>query len=200
MPGKKNPFQGIGEGITKVTCETAWANVEITGTGAHASNALKRAGWDAKTPMAAVMMTVSNGSIQGTEWILRGSLGDVVVPLQRVQEDKLMKATLNLNDLSKVKFPTVTNPTGGGPNHSMGMDGADVTTSLTSRGTSLTEESAIKSSDFMKNKGFSLRWVVYPTSGQTAFLGLSMAPGNPERLRPNVGRRMSQTQQSRHAQ
>ena len=121
------------------------------------------------------MITVNSGSIQGTEWILKGSLGDVVVPLQRVQEDKLMKATLNLNDLSKIKFPTVTNPTGGGPNHSVWMDGADVTTSLT-------EESAIKSSDFMKNKRFSLRWVVYPTSGQTAFLGLSMAPGSPERL------------------
>ena len=144
MPGKRNPFQGIGEGIIKVTCETAWANVEITGTGAHASNALKRAGWDAKTPMAAAMMTVDNSGIKGTEWILRGSLGDVVVPLQRVQEDKLMKATLNLNDLSKVKFPTVTNPTGGGPNHSVWMDGADVTTSLTFGGTSLTEESAIQ--------------------------------------------------------
>ena len=173
---------------------------EIAGTGAHASNALKRAGWDAKTPMAAVMMTVSNGSIQGTEWILRGSLGDVVVPLQRVQEDKLMRAALNLNDLSKFKFPTVTHPTEGGPNHSVWMDGADVTTSLTFGGASLTEESAIKSSNFMKNKGLSLRWVVYPTSGQTAFLGLSMAPGNPERLRPSVRRRMSQTQQSRHAQ
>ena len=145
MPGKKNPFQGIGEGITKVTCETAWANVEIAGTGAHASNALKRAGWDAKTPMAAVMMTVNNGSIQGTEWILRGSLGDVVVPLQRVQEDKLMKATLNLNDLSKIKFPMVTNPTGGGPNHSVWMEGADVTTSLTFGGTSLTPSRATTS-------------------------------------------------------
>ena len=65
-------------------------------------------------PMAAIMMTVDNSGIKGTEWILRGSLGDVVVPLQRVQEAKLMKATLHLKQLAKVKFLTVTNPTGGG--------------------------------------------------------------------------------------
>ena len=60
MPGRKDLFTGVGEGVTKITNEATWANVEIPGTGAHASNALKRAGWDGKTPMTAVMMTADS--------------------------------------------------------------------------------------------------------------------------------------------
>ena len=114
MPGRKHLFTGVGEGVTKITNEATWANVEIQGTGAHASNALKRAGRDGKTPMAAVMMTADSTGLKGTQWILRGSLGEISVPLQRIQENKTMRVTLDLKDLSKVKFPTVVNPTTGG--------------------------------------------------------------------------------------
>ena len=67
MPGRKHLFTGVGEGVTKITNEATWANVEIPGTGAHASNALKRAGWDGKTPMAAVMMTADSTGLKGTQ-------------------------------------------------------------------------------------------------------------------------------------
>ena len=150
MPTRKDLFTGVGEGVTKITNEATWANVEIPGTGAHASNALKRAGWDGKTPMAAVMMTADSTGLKGTQWILRGSLGEISVPLQRIQEDKTMRVTLDLRDLSKVKFPTVAN-------HSDWIDGATVASALTMRAATLTEPSAVKNSSFMKSTGFSLR-------------------------------------------
>jgi hypothetical protein len=71
--------------VAKVTNDMSWANVEIPGTGNHACNALKRAWWDGRTPMAAVMMTVDGGVLKGTQWILRGGLGEVTLPLQRIQ-------------------------------------------------------------------------------------------------------------------
>ena len=65
MPGaKKDMFTGVGEEVATVTNDMSWANVEIPGTGNHASNALKRAGWDGRTPMAAVMMTVDEGVLK----------------------------------------------------------------------------------------------------------------------------------------
>jgi hypothetical protein len=100
MPGRKPLFTGVGEGVTKITNEATWANVEIPGTRAHASNALKRAGWDGKTPMAAVMMTADSTGLKWTQWTLRGSLGEISVPLQRIQDDKTMRVTLDLKDLS----------------------------------------------------------------------------------------------------
>ena len=158
MPNSKTGmFPNVGEGVTSVTNENAWANVEIPGTGNHASNALKRAGWDGRTPMASVIMTVDAGVLKGTQWILRGGLGEVTLPLQRIQDDKSMKVTLDLSDLSKVKFPTIVDPTKGGANHSLWIDGVSLATRLTFGATTLTEESAIKANSFMKSEGFSLR-------------------------------------------
>ena len=158
MPGsKKDLFAGVGEGVTKITNEATWANVEIPGTGAHASNALKRAGWDGRTPMAAVMMTADSNGLKGTQWILRGSLGEISVPLQRIQDDKTMQVTLDLRDLSTVKFPTGVDPRCGGANHSNWIDGATVASGLTMGATTLSEPSAVKASSFMKSTGFSLR-------------------------------------------
>ena len=150
-------FPNVGEGISPVTNEIAWANVDVPGTGNHASNALKRAGWDGKEPIASVIMTVDAGALKGSQWILRGGLGEVTLPLQRLQDDKTMKVTLDLSDLSKVKFPTVVNPTKGGANHSLWIDGVSLVTKLTFGATTLSEESAIKANSFMKSEGFSLR-------------------------------------------
>ena len=40
----------------------------------------------------------------------------------------------------------------------------------------------VKKNSFMRTKGFSLRWTIYPTTHQTAFIGLSMAPGSTRQL------------------
>jgi hypothetical protein len=158
MPGsKKDMFTGVGEEVTKITDDMSWANVEVPGTGVHASNALKRAGWDGRTPMAAVLMTVDARVLKGTQWILRGGLGEITVPLQRLQDDKSLKVTLDLSDLSQAKFPTTVDPTKGGANHSNWIDGATLATGLTFGATVLTEQSAIKTNSFMKSTGFSLR-------------------------------------------
>ena len=116
MP-KKDIFKGVGDEVARVTDDMAWANVEVPGTGTHTSNALRRAGWDGRTPMAAIQMTVDGNTLKGSQWILRGSLGEVTFPLQRIQSDKSLKVTIDLNDLSKVKFPQWTQPRGGGTTH-----------------------------------------------------------------------------------
>jgi hypothetical protein len=104
--------------------------------------------------MAAVMMTADSTGLKGTQWILRGSLGEISVPLQRIQEDKTMRVTL---DLSEVKFPMVVNPTTGRANHSDWIDGVTVASALTMGAMTLTDASAVKNSSFMKSTGFSLR-------------------------------------------
>jgi hypothetical protein len=156
MP-KKDSFKGVGDEVARVTDDMAWANVEVPGTGTHTSNALKRAGWDGRTPMAAIQMTIDGRILKGTQWILRGNLGEVTFPLQRIQPDKSLKVTLDLSDLSKVSFPTTVDPTKGGGNHSLWIDGITLATKLETGATILTETSAIKSSSFMKSSGFSLR-------------------------------------------
>jgi hypothetical protein len=107
--------------------------------------------------MAAVMMTVDATFLKGTQWILRGSLGEVTLPLQRIQDDKSLKVTLDLSDLSKAKFRTTVDPTKRGANHSNWIDGVTLATKLTFGATILTEQSAIKANSFMKSTGFSLR-------------------------------------------
>ena len=153
----KKLFPGVGMDLADVIPEMTWANVEVTGMGPPAKNALKRGGWDGKTPIASVMVSCQQGVVVGAEWLLRGTLAEVSVPMRRLSGDNKMSLTLDLTDLSVFKFPTVTNPGSGAPNHSNWANGEDYTTSLTVGGTVLSESSAIKGSDFMKNTGFSLR-------------------------------------------
>ena len=153
----KKAFQEVGQGLLSEVPDPAWAHVEVTGTGPPVKNALKRGGWDGRTPIAAVMVTVERGSVSGAEWLLRGALNEISVPMKRLSGDQKMALTLDLGDLSAFKFPTVSNPGVGAPNHSIWCNGEDLTTSLTVGGTTLTEASAIKSSAFMRETGFSLR-------------------------------------------
>ena len=80
----------------------------MTGTGPPVKNALKRGGWDGRTPIAAVMVTVERGAVSGAEWLLRGALTEICVPMKRLSGDHKMALTLDLSDLSV--FPIVTNP------------------------------------------------------------------------------------------
>ena len=153
----KKPFQDLGTGLLGEVPDSAWAHVEVTGTGPPVKNALKRCGWDGKLPIAAVLVTVEKGTVSGAEWLLRGTLNEISVPMKRISGDHKMAVTLNLGDLSDFKFPTASNPGTGAPNYSVWCNGEDMTTSLTVGGTTLTEASAIKSSPFMKDIGFSLR-------------------------------------------
>ena len=153
----KKLFPDVGMGLANEIPEMAWANVEVTGTGPPVKNALKRGGWDGKTPIASVLISCEKGAVVGAEWLLRGTLNEVTVPMRRLSGDTKMSLILDLTDLSQFKFPTVTNQGTGAPNHSTWSNGEDYTTSLTVGGTVLSESSAIKGSDFMKNTGFSLR-------------------------------------------
>jgi len=153
----KKPFQDLGTGLLSEVPDSSWAHVEVQGTGPPVKNALKRGGWNGKLAIAAVMVTVEKGAISGSEWILRGALSDISVPMKRLSGDHKMAVTLNLGDLSDFKFPSAANPGTGAPNYSVWCNGEDMTTSLTAGGITLTEASAIKSSAFMKDIGFSLR-------------------------------------------
>ena len=135
----KRLFQEVGQGLLGEVPDLAWANVEVTGTGPPVKNALKCGGWDGKLPIAAVVITVEKGTVSGAEWLLRGTLNEISVPMKRLIGDQKMALTLDLGDLSVFKFPTVTNPRVGAPNHSNWCNGEGLTTSLTVGGTMLTE-------------------------------------------------------------
>ena len=162
MPGqKKNAFEGVGNEVAVVDSSQAWANVEVPGTGNHIDSILKRAGCDGQDPVATVMITTEGGAIKGSQYMLRGSLGIISVPLKRVQggesTDHRLSCELDLRDLSYAEFPTSSIPAGGGPNHSVWQDGIDWVYSITVGGQKLTEDSAIRQTEFFKKKGFCLR-------------------------------------------
>lgn len=73
-------YQSLGEGVPKVTDTVARAIADVPGTGSHASNALKRAGWEGKTPIASILITVNNSRMAGSRWIFTGSLGKLDIP------------------------------------------------------------------------------------------------------------------------
>lgn len=159
MPPKKSAFAGIGDGLTGDIAGTAWANVETAGTGVHIGRTLRRQGWNGETPVASVMITIEEGKIKGSRWVLRGNLKTVVIPLRRLRaKDHELKATVDFSDLSKVTFPILSNPQEGGANHSTWTDGLDWITELSpSKGEVIKDRSAIQENPFMKEVGFSLR-------------------------------------------
>ena len=148
---KKPLFEGVGDAIVPVTSERAWAH----------PSALKRTGWDGKSPTLSVLITTELGAIKGTEYVMRGNLGLVSVPMKRVQDpekiDHTLVVNLDLTDLSKFKFPTITSPTLGAPNHSIWEDGLKWVKSLTTSGATYTDEADIRSNQFMAESGFCLR-------------------------------------------
>lgn len=158
---KKPLFEGVGDAIVPVTSERAWAHLEVPGRGDHISSALKRTGWDGKSPTLSVLITTELGAIKGTEYVMRGNLGLVSVPMKRVQDpekiDHTLVVNLDLTDLSKFKFPTITSPTLGAPNHSIWEDGLKWVKSLTTSGATYTDEADIRSNQFMAESGFCLR-------------------------------------------
>ena len=106
----KKLFPDVGMGLADTIPEMAWANVEVTGMGPPAKNALKRGGWDGTTPIASVLISCQQGAVTGAEWLLRGTLAEVSVPMRRLSGDRQISLTLDLTDLSQFKFPTVSNP------------------------------------------------------------------------------------------
>ena len=81
------------------------------------------------------MITREGGAVQGSQYMLRGSLGIINVPLKRVQggetADHRLSCELDLRDLSYAEFQTSSIPEGGGPNHSAWQDGIDWVYSIT---------------------------------------------------------------------
>ena len=108
-----------------------------------------------------MLITTELGAIKGTEYVMRGNLGLVSVPMKRVQDpekiDHTLVVNLDLTDLSKFKFPTITSPTLGAPNHSIWEDGLKWVKSLTTSGATYTDEADIRSNQFMAESGFCLR-------------------------------------------
>ena len=82
---------------------------------------MKRQGWDGKMPAASILTTIEDGRIKGTQWALRGNLEKIWVPVRRLRKtDHNLKYQINLQDLSRFKFPTLTNPQEGGESLGMG--------------------------------------------------------------------------------
>ena len=155
MPLKKQNFKGVGEDVNLVDDECAWAMVEIPGLGVHATNALRRSGWKGTGAVVTVIVAIDDGVVKGASWALRGNLGKVRVPMRRITKD--LEVVLDLGDLSGVKFPTMTDVSVGGGNHSEWINGLDYVDSVVSAGTTITDKSEIAQTPFLKDKGFSLR-------------------------------------------
>ena len=156
-PKKQQLFKGVGVEVNLVEDDCAWANVEVPGLGNHTTNALRRAGWKGQGAVATVIVTTEGGEIKGASWALRGDLGKIRIPMRRLTPD--LEITLDLRDLSGVSFPTITNPTMGGANHSEWMEGLSLVDSVKSAGVVITSKSEIAELPFMKDTGFSLRCV-----------------------------------------
>ena len=158
---RKLRFEGVGDAIVPVTSERSWAHLEVPGRGDHISSALKRTGWDGRSPTLSVLITTEQGAIKGSEYVMRGNLGLVSVPMKRVQDpdkiDHTLVANLDLTDLSKFKFPSLTSPTAGAPNHSIWEDGVKWVKTLTTSGVTYTDEADIRANLFMEESGFCLR-------------------------------------------
>ena len=108
-----------------------------------------------QTPTATIVVTTEGGVIKGANWALRGDLGKIRVPLRRLTPN--LEVTLDLSDLSGVKFPTMTNTSTGGANHSEWIEGISCVDSAKNAGALITDKSEIAEIPFMKDTGFSLR-------------------------------------------
>ena len=154
MSKTKTPlFEGVGDAIVPITSEQSWAHLEVPGKGDHISSALKRTGWDGRSPTLSVLITTELGAIKGSEYVMRGNLGLVPVPLRRVQDAEKIDHSLVVN----LDLPTLTSPAGGAPNHSVWEDGVNWVKSLTTGGVTYTDETDIRANQFMSESGFCLR-------------------------------------------
>ena len=124
------------------------------GKGAHLDAALRRFGWNGSSPVATCLTTTEEGS----EWILRGNLGSIKMPLRRVQDptkpNNNMVGCLVLTDLSRFQFPTGKVPQSGVKNNSDWLIGTDFLTLLEYNGRKVTEESGIRADPFISERGF----------------------------------------------
>ena len=77
----------------------------------------------------------------GTQWYIRGNLGELAFPLRRIQDPQDWEpliARIDLSDLLRFGFPELPPSSSKTPNYSHWIDGTTITTSLTCGSTSLT--------------------------------------------------------------
>ena len=101
------------------------------------------------------MINTEGGAVKGANWALRGNLGKIRVPMRRLATN--LEVTLDLTDISGVRFPTMTNTSMGGANHSEWIDGISYVDSAKNAGVVVSDKSEIGEIPFMKDTGFSLR-------------------------------------------
>ena len=157
-------FPGIGINPVEIEDARTLELIKVQGKGAHIDAALKRFGWNGSAPVATCLITTDEGEVEGSEWILRGDLGSVKTPLRRVQDparpNNNMVGCLDLTDLLRFQFPTVTVPQSGAKNHSNWHTGTDFLSMLEYNGRRITEESGIRADPFIAERGFCLRYAI----------------------------------------
>ena len=147
-------FPGVGVNPVEIEDTRTLELIKVQGRGAHIDAALRRFGWDGSSPVATCLITTEEGSVEGAEWILRGDLGRVQDPMKPSNN---MVGCLDLTDLSRFQFPTVTIPQSGAKNHSDWHSGADFLSMLEYNGRQITEESRIRADPFITERSFCLR-------------------------------------------
>ena len=98
-------FPGVGVNPVEIEDTRALELIKVQGKGAHIDAALRRFGWDGTSPVATCLIPTEDGSVEGSEWILRENLGCVKTPLRRVQDptrsNNNLAGCLDLTDLSR---------------------------------------------------------------------------------------------------
>ena len=85
-----------------MTCGTTWANVEL-GAGQANKNgnrALKMAGWNRRDLVASITMRIGKQEVIGMQGTVRGNLGELTVPLRRIQDPQDWEPLTDGIDLS----------------------------------------------------------------------------------------------------
>ena len=121
---------------------------------------------------------VSPQDVEGSKWVVTGSLGMVTVLTQKLGGEKGKTVELNLEDLSVFSFPGDEDPKFG-VNRSSWVAAIDIANKLTTKGGTVTDKKEMEEDEMMQLGGFSVRLLVLPTKMGQAMVWLVAAPGEP---------------------
>ena len=165
-------------GATALTVEEL-RKLVVTGSGKEpVEEKLQECGVDPEEVTASVLISVRNGKVEGSRWMVTGSLGMVTVLTAKLGGERGKTMELDLGDLTAFTFPGEENPKFG-VNRSSWIAAIDIASKLTTKEGTITDKKEMEKDQLVKNGGFSVRLLVLPTKMGQAMVWLVAAPGEP---------------------
>ena len=166
-----------------VLTEEELGHLVVRGTGLNVAAKLQEHGAVAEEPCAAIIMSVEQGKVQGSMWMITGNMGSVKFSTGKVGGGRNVNVWLNLTDLTQFSFPRIVDPRESG-NLSDWYEAIGLVTRLQDGIADLRDPSDIKQHElFEKKKGFSLRLTVVPLAMGLVTVWLGAAPGTPDMIK-----------------